>query len=248
MWDYQSGDDFNVTRNPKTGALVDRPFPDYDAVINTYNPNYTWAQLRSVQLLYTKNFAGNWGVNGSYSYILSSTIRTRWNPTRDTLQFYGISPDDVLSQRTSPRHHARFSGFVKIPYDVTLSMFYSYSQGGRSNVMTGDFPLNTTAPRVVLSNGRSVADPFFNVAYPLARKNDVNMLKADDAHLVNLRVQKSLRLPGGLKVDLSGDVFNLFNVAAATGFLSADVRSSLFAQPTNYVPARVGQIGIRMTF
>ena len=74
------------------------------------------------------------------------------------------------------------------------------------------------------------------------------MLKADDAHLVNVRVQKSLRLPGGRKVELSGDVFNLFNNAAATSFLSTDIRSSLYAQPTNYVPARVGQIGIRLTF
>src|SRR5712692_6719275 len=247
-WDYQSGDDYNVVRDPRTGALLDRPFPDYDSVINTYNPNYTWQQNRSLQLLYTKNFAGNWGVNANYSYIFSSTIRTRWNPTRDTLQFYGISPDDVLSERTSPRHHARFSGFVNVPYGVTLSLFYSYSQGGRFNVMTGDFPLNQTAPRVVLSNGRSVADPFFNVAYPAARRNDVTMLKADDAHLVNVRIQKSVSLPGGRKVDLSGDVFNLFNVAAATNFLSADNRSSLFAQPSNYVPARVGQVGVRMTF
>ena len=54
--------------------------------------------------------------------------------------------------------------------------------------------------------------------------------------------------PGGRRVELSGDVFNLFDVAAATSFLSADVRSSLYAQPSNYVPARVGQIGIRMTF
>ena len=82
----------------------------------------------------------------------------------------------------------------------------------------------------------------------MARKNDVDMLKADDAHLVNLRVQKSVPLPRGHKVDLSGDVFNLFNNAAATGFQSADIRSSLFAQPTNYVPARVAQIGIRTTF
>ena len=248
-WDYQSGDDLNVIRDPKTGLLVGRPFPDYDAVINTYNPNYTWQQNRSLQLLYTKAFAGRWGVNANYSYILSSTIRTRWNDTRDELQFYGISPADVLSERTSPRHHARFSGFVKLPYDITTSLFYSYSQGSRFNVMTGDFPLNATAPRVVLSNGRAVSDTqFFNVAYPLARKNDVNMLKGDDANLVNLRVQKSIPIGGGHKVELSADVFNLFNVAAATDFLSKDIRSSLFAQPTNYVPARVAQLGIRTTF
>ena len=80
----------------------------------------------------------------------------------------------------------------------------------------------------MLSNGRSVADPFFNVAYPRARKNDVDMLKADDAHQVNLRMQKSWTLPSRHKVEFSGDVFNLFNTAAATGFLSADIRSSLF--------------------
>jgi hypothetical protein len=247
-WDYQSGDDYNVIRNPTTGALIDRPYPDYDSIINTYNPNYTWQQQRSLQLLYTKTFAGNWGVNANYSYILASTIRTRWNPTRDQLQFYGISPDDVLSQRTSPRHHARFSGFTNLPYDVTLSLFYSYSQGGRFNIMTGDFPLNQTAPRVVLSNGRSVADPFFNVAYPLARRNDVDMLKADDAHLVNLRVLKSIRLARDRKIEFSADVFNLFNNAAATNFLSVDIRSSLYAQPTSYVSARVAQLGVRTTF
>ena len=96
---------------------------------------------------------------------------------------------------------------------MTLSLFYSYTRANRSNVMTGDFALNATAPRVVLSNGRSVADPFFNVAYPRALKNDVDMLKADDAHLVNLRLAKDLTLAGGRKVTFSADVFNLFNSA-----------------------------------
>ena len=98
-----------------------------------------------------------------------------------------------------------------------------------------------------LSNGRVVADPFFNVAYPRALKNDVDMLTADDSHLVNIRLAKDLVF-GKSRLTVSGDVFNLFNVGASTGFLSADVRSSNFGIPTNYLPARVGQIGVRITF
>ena len=60
-WDYQSGDDHNVIRDPVTGAFLDRPFPDFDTVRNTYNPNYTWQQNRSISFLYTKNFAGALG-------------------------------------------------------------------------------------------------------------------------------------------------------------------------------------------
>ena len=68
-WDYQSGDDLNVVRNQTTGALVGRPFPQYDTIRNTYNPNYTWQEQRSLQFLYTRNFVGRWGMNANYSYI-----------------------------------------------------------------------------------------------------------------------------------------------------------------------------------
>src|SRR5262249_12639270 len=221
MWDYQSGDDQNVIPNPTTGALGGRPYPQYDTIRNTYNPNYTWQQNRSVQLLYTRNFVGKWGMNANYSYIMAQTFRTRWNPTSDTLQFYGIAPADVTSSRTAPRNHARISTFVRLPFDSTFSAFYLYTGANRSNVMTGNFPLNATAPTVTLSNGRVVSDPFFNIAYPRARKNDVDMLTADDSHIVNIRIEKAFRFAGARKVALSADVFNLFNVAASTGFLSA---------------------------
>jgi len=247
-WDYQSGDDLNVVRNQTTGALVGRPFPQYDTIRNTYNPNYTWQEQRSLQFLYTRNFVGRWGMNANYSYILASRFRTRWNSTSDTLQFYGISPEDATSERTAPRHHGRVSTFVNLPFATTFSAFYIYTGANRSDVLTGSFALNATAPSVVLSNGRVVSDPFFNVAYPRALKYDADMLTADDSHLVNIRLAKDLTLAGGRKMTLSGDVFNLFNVSAATGFLSADARSSNLGVRTNYVPARVGQLGVRLTF
>ena len=116
------------------------------------------------------------------------------------------------------------------------------------NGTTGPFPLNATAPSVTLSNGRVVSDPFFNIPYPRGLKNDVDMLTAQDSHIVNLRLEKDLTLGLGRKLALSADVFNLFNVGAYTGFLSVDARSSNFGLPTNYVPARVGQLGLRLTF
>ena len=249
MWDYQSGDDQNVIRDPKTGVLIDRPFPQYDAIRNTYNPNYTWQQQKSLQFLFTRNFVGNWGVNANYSYIFSGTWRTRWNPTSVTdLQFYGISPEDVTTTRRNPRNHARLSTFVKLPLETTFSVFYIYTGPNRQDVNTGPFALNANAPSVTLSNGRVVSDPFYNIVYPRAMKNDAEMITAQDSHLVNLRLQKDVSLGAGRKLGLSADVFNLFNVGAYTSFLSNDARSSNFARPTNYVQARVGQLGLRLTF
>jgi hypothetical protein len=247
-WDYQSGDDKNVIRDSATGALLGRPFPDFDSVRNTYNPNYTWQQNRSIQFLYTKNFAGRWGINSSYWYMVSSRYRTRWNPTSDTLQYLGFSPADDQTDWTNPRNHGRLSTYVRLPFQTMLSAFYTYSQGRRFDVTTGDFPLNATAPRIVLSNGRAISDPFFNPAYPRARRRDVDMLISDDSQLVNLRIQKTVTLPHGTRVEFSGDMFNLFNSDASVGFLSTDARSTTFGRPDNFVPARVGQIGARIIF
>jgi hypothetical protein len=140
------------------------------------------------------------------------------------------------------------SSFVRLPFDTMFSVFYSYSQGRRFDITTGDFALNATAPRIVLSNGRAVSDPFFNTAYPRARRRDVDMLASDNAHLVNLRIQKTFDLPHGTRVELSGDIFNLFNSDASQAFLSTDDRASNFGVRDSYVGARVGQIGARIVF
>lgn len=247
-WDFQGADDMNIIRDPNTGAFLGRPFPDYDAVLRTYTPNYSFQQFRSVQLLYAKNFAGGWGVNANYWYAIHQSIVRRFNPTRDILQYKGFTEDELTNDWVSPRHQARFSAFARLPYGFNVSGFYSLTQGPRSDVLTGEFPLAAPAPRVILSNGRSVADPFFNPSYPRAGRRGVDMLAADTVHLVNLRVQKTFQFAGDRRLELSGDVFNLFNSDAAFGFLSVDERSANFGKPTNTVPARVGQLGVRLVF
>jgi hypothetical protein len=187
-------------------------------------------------------------MNANYWYGYHQSIVQAFNPTRDTLQYLGFTEDELTNDWLTPRHQARVSSFVRLPYGLMLSGFYSYTQGPRTDVTTGDFALNATAPRIILSNGRSVADPFFNPAYPRGGRRGVDMLNADGSHLVNLRMQKTFAMAAGRRLELSGDVFNLFNNDAAFGFLSADARSDNFARPTNYVQPRVGQVGVRFVF
>jgi Carboxypeptidase regulatory-like domain len=246
--DFQGADDENIIRNPVTGAFLGRPFPDFDAVLRTYAPNYSIQQFRSVQFLYTKNFARQWGINANYWYAFHQAIFEKFNPTRDTLQYLGFSEEELTNNWVSPRHQARVSSFVRLPFEMMVSGFYSFTQGPRTDVLTGDFPLNATAPRVTLSNGRSVADPFFNTAYPRGGRRNVDMLAADGVHLVNLRVQRTFKLGDGKRIEFSGDVFNLFNNDAAFGFLSVDARSANFGVKTSIVQPRVGQVGVRFVF
>ena len=251
-WDFQGSDDENIVRDPNTGALVGRPFPAYDAVLRTYAPNYSYQQFRSLQLLYTKNFGQQWGMNANYWYGMHQSIVRAFNPTRDTFQFLGFTPDENTNNWLTPRHQARLSSFVRLPYGLQLSGLYTLTSGPRSDILTGTVPLNSTAPTIVLSNGRAVSDPFWTGvaanAFPRAGRRGADMLTADTVHLVNVRIQKSFDLGASRRMELSADAFNLFNSGAAFGFLSADDRSANFGVKTNFVQPRVGQLGIRLVF
>jgi hypothetical protein len=108
-----------------------RIFPEFNAINQTFNQQFQWFQNRSLQFLYTKNFTGDWGINATYWYAINSTVRTRFNPSTDTLQYLGFTPDDVLSQRATGRHRARLSSFARLRGGITGSVFYSYNQGNR---------------------------------------------------------------------------------------------------------------------
>jgi hypothetical protein len=72
------------------------------------------------------------------------------------------------------------------------------------------------------------------------------MLTAQDSHIVNCASRRTCRSHPATGTERRR--VNLFNVGAYTGFLSADARSLNFGLPTNYVPARVGQGGLRLRF
>ncbi len=245
---FQGSEDVNVIRDPATGAFLGRPFPQFNNINRTGTPEFTYTLFRSIQFLYTKNFAQRWGMNANYWYGITSRIRNRFNPTSDTLQFLGVTPAEDRDDWVQPRHQARLSSFVRLPYDFVASGYYSFTSAQRSDVLAGALPLNATAPTIVLSNGRAVADPFFNPAYYRGGRRGADMIATEDVHTLNLRAEKVFKFAVRRELQVTADVFNLFNNGAAFGFLSADSRSANFAVKTNIVPPRVGQLGIRFAF
>jgi hypothetical protein len=259
--DAQSSDDVNMFRDPVTGKFLGRVWPDYDAISRTYAPNRIWTNFTALQLLYVRQFSGRWGVNANYWYQINNRIYRQFNPTTENYQ-YMINPATHLPFKEGdfsnkwgilPRHNARASGFVRLPFGLMVSTVYDYVQCLKFDVFTGDYPLGSAAPRVVLSNGRSVVDPFFNIAYPRAGRRGADMIASDDSHVVNLRVEKTVQLRNGRHIQFSADAFNAFNNGAARSFMGAsswavDERRADFGVKTNTVPARVGQLGIRFVF
>ena len=97
-WDFQGADDENIIPRSGDRRVLGRPFPDFDAVLRTYAPNYSYQQFRSVQFLYTKNFARQWGMNANYWYGIAPVDRRRRSiRRRDTLQFLGFTEDELTN-------------------------------------------------------------------------------------------------------------------------------------------------------
>jgi hypothetical protein len=258
--DHQTGDDINMIRDPITGKFLGRVWPNYDTISRTYAPNRIFTDFTSLQIMYTRNFTSKWGINANYFYQVNSRIYNEFSATSENFQYMispktgqPFQPSDFTCNHVLPHHNARISTFVRMPFDFMISAVYAYTAGPKYDLYTGDYPLGTSAPRVVLSNGRSVTDPFFNIAYPVAGKRGVDTIQADGIHNMNLRIERTFRLPGTARLQVSADAFNVFNGAGAYSFLSAgswlvDVRRSTYNVPAGYQPARVGQLGIRVVF
>ena len=258
--DHQTTDDMNIIRDPNTGALLDRPYPNYNAINRTYTPNRIFTNFTSLQILYVKNFGAHWGMNANYWYQINNRIYNTFGATNENFQFMTnpatgkrFQPSDFSTKWVLPHHNVHLSTFFRLPFDSMISMVYSYVQGPKFDLYTGDYALGAVAPRITLSNGRQVADPFFNIPYPVAGTRGLKLISADASHIVNLRLEKTIKLPHGMRLELSADAFNAFNNAAARSFLGSsnwavDVRSATYKTKSTYVPARVGQLGVRFVF
>jgi hypothetical protein len=177
-------------------------------------------------------------------YTLSESSSSASQVATDEFGTYNVldmfdpfKPEQEAPTRTDARHRFTVSASWSPGAGFIISPVFRYKSTTPYNVITG-----------VDSNrdGTTTNDlPAGVTSYNSARGSDFKQF--------DLRVAKKFNLGDRVKLDLIGEVFNLFNSENPGGYAS-NMRASNFGQPTEYAgdfqrgEQRVGQLGIRLEF
>jgi len=172
--------------------------------------------------------------------------------------------------RTDARHKIVLSAIIQAPWGVTVAPVFRYRSAlpmhiwyGYDNNLDGvSNDLYPTAYRF-----KSVDDAGVPSFEEMGTCETVNCGRGAPLSQMNLRVAKTIPFRGTVRVELFGEVFNLFNalnpafnVGAAssaafyTGTLANHTPNSVFMKPNAYAgdngqpEQRVGQVGFRFVF
>ncbi|HZR23889.1 MAG TPA: TonB-dependent receptor [Vicinamibacterales bacterium] len=155
------------------------------------------------------------------------------------------------------RNTVRLWAMYQLPYGLSLSGAYFYGSGNYfADTVSGDpygkpgtNRLNLGAPITIPASLLNRWDgPAVIATGAIAPRN---ALQGTPLHKIDLRVQEELKPAGRLRVQLIGEVFNIFNHDNFGSFVTL-INNASFGQPRQnlgnaYVP-RSGQLGIRVSY
>jgi hypothetical protein len=155
------------------------------------------------------------------------------------------------------RNTVRLWAMYQLPLGVSASAVYFYGSGnyyggsisGAPYGKPGTNRLNIAAPITIPEAMRDRWD-----GPDVIGRGEVaprNALRGTPLHKVDLRIQKEIRMPGTVRLQLVGEVFNLFNHKNFGSFVT-QINNARFGEPNQnlgnaYVP-RSGQLGLRLSF
>jgi hypothetical protein len=163
------------------------------------------------------------------------------------------------------RHTLRFWGLFELPWGFSTSATYAYGSGNRFNATIPTAPygkpgqnrLNLTAaggPAGAITVPAEMEDRWDG---PMTVASGAviprNALSGTAYHRLDLRLSKDIPLPGRAKIQLIGEVFNVFNHGNYTAFFTqlsatAPATTARFGQPSAASIPRQGQVGFRASW
>jgi hypothetical protein len=264
--------DANLRYDPVTG---------YNAPVTAGRPNRAYGQLLAftsdgtkdqsqVSMALTRRLTA--GFQGGVTYTLMLAMHD--DGTLGYTSPSANNPFDYLDGEYATsadfqRNTLRMWALYRLPWGISTSVAYFYGSGNRFNATISGTPYGKTGSnRLNLSNTGGAANAIVIPEAMLDRwlgpaviaSGTViprNALKGLAMHKVDLRLTKEILLVRSARLQLIGEVFNLFNRANYGSYnttLSATnaAQTALFGRPAQntgnaYVP-RQGQLGFRLAF
>ena len=268
------GRDLNIrfrpnTVNPATGR---RYLADLALNPNTFN-------IRTAVSLGESDYQGlifgvrrrmSRGLDMTASYTLSSADSTIGTANDELDQNYIQDVNNPLADvqnapgiRTDARHRISISAVVQAPWGIQVAPFFLYRSAlpifsFEGLDFNGDGNVNDITPRAYRYTGLN--DNGTATFEETGACENVNCSRRAPFSQLNVRFSKSFSLPGNMRIEAIGEVFNMFNAKnPATGLTTRRLSAggaplASFMQPTAFAgdfqqpEQRVGQIGLRFTF
>jgi hypothetical protein len=188
-------------------------------LINDPNADQTY---KSFELAASKRLSNHWQFNASYS------ATKKHIPFGSDPPFNANPNAEINTANQTWEWETKLSGAYQLPGGVTASANFQNISGNpfaRQVLFTAP---GTTVPSLVVN------------VEPIAAR------RLPSQNLLDLRAEKTIRLPGNQRVTARVTVFNSLN--ANTALTLQQQSGSTFLQPTSIIPPRVVEIGVSYAF
>ena len=175
-------------------------------------------------------------------------------------QFEGnnpFDPDAEWARSTDfQRHTLRLNGIVRLPWDINVSGAYFFGSGNYYSTTFSASPFGAVGANryvtVPTSIAADVQDRFDGpTSFAVGDLVPRDALKGDPLHRVDFRLAKDIPLPGGMRLGLIAEVFNVTNHKNYGAYQSV-VNQAQFGAPRqnllNAYQPRVGQLAFKVSF
>jgi hypothetical protein len=249
--------DPNLFFDPVTGYNVDprfgRPNPAYGQI--SWYESIGKQDYLALSTGFTRRLQNNFQAGATHTLMFyQHDDGASWNNMGDN----PFDREADWARSTSfQRNTVRLWAMYQLPFGLSASGVYFFGSGnyyggtisGAPYGKPGTNRLNIGAPITIPEKMRDRFDgPDVIATGEVAPRN---ALRGTPLHKVDLRVQQEIKLFGNMRVQLVGEVFNLFNHKNYGSFVT-QINNARFGEPNQnlgnaYVP-RSGQVGFRFSF
>ncbi|HXI14619.1 MAG TPA: TonB-dependent receptor [Thermoanaerobaculia bacterium] len=242
--------DRNLILDIPNKKFIGRVDPRFDSLIDIVDTGRIKRSYRSVQLWANRRLANRWQLNGSYTYALDKQEGEYgyFSAGNAALQFaYGDQASEFFEQERGGRHNLKLSGSYTLPFGVTAGAYFGLFSNTFSYDTYQALPAGTTAPRITLSNGRTVADPLFNPTLLVAPPSERVGRGIGGTKLLNLQLQKTFQMRAN-QFRVTALVYNVANANARLGYGSSNIASPSYNTLFGVQRPRAGQLSFGWEF